>query len=220
MKTKIVAASLAAILAAGSAYGYKQHQRTELLASVSPSVKNASIRVFNSSKFETEKTSVTFKELFDRLEADTAEIEKRNIEVQSLANKDNAEITDPAIAYMRDCQEFSRTLSMKYRKTLAFSNAVDRANDIISEPMPSSDYGYELRKNRRDKALEDMNKASGEAKAAAIDLAAAAKRLKETRAKAATIFPDDTLVSTAQLDAVIKANSEPAKADGKSESKS
>jgi hypothetical protein len=220
MKKKIVAAGLVALLAAGGAYGYKQHQRTEVISSVSPAVKNASIRVLNSSKFETEKTSVTFKELFDRLEADTAEIEKRNIDVQSLANKDNADITEPAVAYMRDCQEFSRTLSMKYRKTLAFSNAVDRLNDVLGEPMPSSDYGFELRKNRRDKAMEEMNTASAEARAAAIALVAATKRLKETRTRAAPIFPDDALVSTAQLDAVIKTNSEEAKANDKAKSKS
>lgn len=220
MKKIMVATGVVALLAAGGAYGYKQHQRSEILASVSPSVKNASIRVLNSSKFETEKTSATFKELFDRLEADTAEIEKRNIEVQSLANKDNAEITDPAVAYMRDCQEFSRTLSMKYRKTLAFSTAVDRVDDILREPMPSSSYSYEYRKERRDKAMEEMNKASVEARAAKVDLAAATKHLKETRAKAAITFPEDALVSTAQLDAVIKANTEEAKSDSQAKPKS
>lgn len=220
MKKMIVAAGLMAVLAAGGAYGYKQHQRTEVIALVSPSVKNASIRVLNSSKFDTEKTSATFKELFDRLEADTAEIEKRSIEVQSLATKDNSDITDPAVAYMRDCQEFSRALNMKYRKGFAFSNALDRVHDVLNEPTPSSSYDYEYRKSRRDKAIEEMNKTSEEAKSATVDLIAATKRLKETRAKVAAVFPDDAIVPTAQLDAVIKANSEQAKAAEKSNAKS
>lgn len=208
MKKKIVTAGLIAVLAAGGAYGYKQHQRTEVISSVTPSVKNASIRVLNASKLETDKTSITFKELFDRLEADTAEIEKRNIEIQSLANKDNSDITDPAVAYMRDCQEFSRALNLKYRKTLAFSNAMERVDDVLNEPMPSSSYGYEYRKSRRDKVLAEMNKTADEAKTARADLVATTKRLRETRMKVAVIFSDDALVPTAQLDAIIKANSE------------
>jgi hypothetical protein len=210
MKKTIITIGLAAALAAGGAYGYKHHQRTELIASVTPSVKNASIRVLNSSKLDTDKTSATFKELFDRLEADTAEIEKRSIEIQSLSSKENAEITEPAVAYMRDCQEFSRALNMKYRKSLAFSNALDRLNDILEEPMPSSDYAFELRKSRRDKALEESTKASQEAKSAGADLVAATSRLKASRAKMVAILPDDALVPVAQLDAVIKLNSEKA----------
>lgn len=206
MRKTVVVIGLVIAVAAGGAYGYKQHQRTELLASVTPSVKNASIRVLNSSKLDTEKTSITFKELFDRLEADTAEIEKRNIEIQSAANKENADITDPAVAYMRECQEFSRALGMKYRKGMAFSNAMDHVRDVLAEPMPSSDYGFEYRKTRREKALAEMNKTSEEAGSAEADLLAAAKHLKDTRAKAAATFPEDALVPVAQLDAVIKAN--------------
>jgi len=207
MKKKIAVIGLVVALAAGGAYGYKEHQRTELISSIMPSIKNASIRVLNSSKLDTEKTSITFKELFDRLEADTAEIEKRNIEIQSVANKDNANITDPAVAYMRECQEFSRALGMKYRKAMAFSNAMDHVRDVLAEPMPSSDYGFEYRKSRRDKALAEMNKTSDEAGGAEADLLAAAKRLKDVRAKAAPMFTDDALVPVAQLDTVIKANS-------------
>lgn len=220
MKKTIIAVGLVAVLAAGGAYGYKHHQRTELLATVAPSVKNASIRVLNASKLETDKTSITFQELFDRLEVDTAEIEKRNIEVQSLANKDNADITDPAVTYMRDCQEFSRALSMKYRKTLAFSNAIDRVKSIFDEPAPSSSYGWELRGNRREHAMEEMNKASSESTTATADLIAATKRLKEARVKAATVLPDDALVPLAQLDALIKKNNEELQADEKKKSKS
>jgi hypothetical protein len=219
MKKTIITVGLAAALAAGGAYGYKHHQRTELITSVTPSVKNASIRVLNASKFDTDKTSATFKELFDRLEADTAEIEKHSIEIQSLSSKDNAEITEPAVAYMRDCQEFSRALSMKYRKALAFSSAIDRLHDTMAEPMPSSDYGFQLRKSRREKAVEEMSKASEEAKSAEADLVAAANRLKASRAKVASVVPDDALVPVAQLDAVIKVNSEKAE-KAKDETKS
>jgi hypothetical protein len=206
MRKQITVAALVVVLAAGGIYGYKQHERSEAIASVAPSIKNASIRVLNTSKLDTEKTSITFKELFDRLEADTSEMEKRSIDIQSAANKSNASITDPAIAYIKECQEFSRALGMKYRKGLAFSSAMDRVREILAEPTPTSSYEYEYRNNRRSKALDEMNKTSEETGAAEKDLVAAAKRLKEARAKAATIFSEDTLVANSQLDAVIKAN--------------
>lgn len=201
---KVLTVIVAVALAGAVFYGYKQHQRSELIASISPAVKNASIRVTNASKLETEKTNITFKELFDRLDADTAEIEKRSIDVQSIATKENAELTDPVVEYLRHCQEFSRAYSMKYRKAFAFSNALDRVTDAIDDARTSNSYGYEYAAKRRDKAMEEMKKASSEAKKADEDFVAATRQLKDSRVKLAALLPDDALVPLAQLDSLVE----------------
>lgn len=46
------------------------------------------MRVTNELRFETESSKITFKELFEKLEADIAEIDKKII-VQSLSNPKN-----------------------------------------------------------------------------------------------------------------------------------
>ena len=205
MKKHIVMVGLVVALAAGGAYGYKHYQRSELIALVTPSVKNASIRVTNASKLETDKTSITFKELFDRMEQDTAEIEKRSIEIQSASNKDNAEIIDPAVAYLKTCQDFSRALAMKYRKKLALSNALDRFKDAHDDMGTSNSYTFEYAKKRSDVALKEVTKAMDEAASAEHDFVVAAKNLKSTRAKASALMPEDALVEVSQLDVVIQA---------------
>lgn len=206
---KVVVAIAAAALLTGGFFVYKKHEEIQFIASISPNVKNASIRVANSAKLETEKSSITFKELFDHVDVDTAEIEKRSIDVQSLATKDNAEITTPVIEYLRNCQEFSRAFAMKYRKNFAFSNAMDRVRDTLDDYRNSS-YSNEFMKQRRDKAIEEMNKAAAEAEEAGASLVVATRQLKASRMKLATLMPDDALVQVPQLDSVIESNTKKA----------
>lgn len=196
---KVLALALAIALAASAFYGYKQYKRSELIETVAPLVKNASIRVTNSAKLATGNSSITFKEMFDRLDTDTAEIEKRSIDIESMSTKETADITTPAVAYMRDCQEFSRALSMKYRKQLAFSNAIESVEDARHDLRTAGPYGFDYAKKRGDAAIEKMDKAAEEAKTAVIDFAKAAEKLKLSRTKLATVLPDDALVSLAQL---------------------
>lgn len=199
MKKIIALLLLCAVVGAGF-YGYKQHKRSELIATLTPLVKNASIRVTNSAKLATGSSNITFKELFDRLEADTAEIEKRNIDIQSLSTSDTAPITGPIENYMRDCQEFSRAMSLKYRKRLAFTSSLEAVEDATRDMRTSSSYGFEYAKKRSDLAVERMDKAGKDAQEAIIDFATAAKNLKQSRAKLAMVLPEDALVPVAQLE--------------------
>lgn len=214
MKKTIIIVGLAIALAAGGAYGYKQHQRAELIGVITPAVKNASIRATNASKLDTDKTNVTFGELFKRLDDDTAEIEKRSIEIQSVSTQDNSQITDPAIAYLKDCQEFERALAMKYRKALAYSNSMDNFGEALDEAKSATGYAFQYANRRVDKYLDEAGKNRKEAAEAKEALVAAAKKLKESRAKAAEVLPDDALIPVAQLDTVIKTNAAEAEQAG------
>ena len=51
-----------------------------------------------------------FKELFEKLESDVAEIDKRILDVQTTATPKNKEITDPVLAYMNSSQELLRAV--------------------------------------------------------------------------------------------------------------
>ncbi len=55
-----------------------------------------------------------------------AEIDKRIIDVQTLATPENKEVTDPVLAYLKGGQELLRALLQKYRKQLSVSSANDR----------------------------------------------------------------------------------------------
>lgn len=197
------------LIVGGGYYFYQQHKRTELVETVSPAIKNATIRITNSSKFELAASNITWKEMFDRLEQDTSEIEKRNIDVQALATNATATITTPAIAYMQDCQELSRALLLKYRKRFAFSNASDRMDESLDDIREADSYSFKYAKKRSDKALADLKKAQEEEASAIADLGKAASKLKQSRAKLSGTFPEDALIAPATLDAIIKRNTLP-----------
>lgn len=151
--------------------------------------------------------------MFERLDTDTAEIEKRSIDIESMATKKTADPTDPVVAYMRNCQELSRALSMKYRKQLAFNNSVESVEEATEELRTSNSYGYEYAKNRGKRAIEQMEKASKESQSAIIDLGRAAEKLKESRSKLAQVLPEDTLVPLKELDPLVLTEEDRAKID-------
>jgi hypothetical protein len=207
MKKLFLLIIICAISFGAAIYLYQQHKQSELIASLRPMVKNASIRLGNSAKIDTQPSHITFKEIFDRLEADTSEIEKHDIEIQSMATKETAAFTDPVVAYLRDCQELSRALEQKYRKLLAANSAVEALKDSTSELSEAGTYDYEFARRRSDRAIKSATKASTEAKLSFSDAAAAAKKLLESRAKIAVFMPEDSLISAAQVQAVIRQNS-------------
>lgn len=208
MKKIIAAAVIASVLGIGGYFAYQQHLQTAFKESVIPHLKNASIRVTNSSALEVKPTNITFKEVFERLDADVTEIDKRLIEVQSLSSSKTAKLADPAIEYLRAAQEFSRALSMKDRKTLAVSNSMDSFKDAVSDMGTASRYSYEYAIKRADKAKADVSKAMDDSASAVKGLVKSATQLKAARDIAAAHFPEDALVANKQLDAVIAANAD------------
>jgi hypothetical protein len=203
----VIAAILVGVLAVASYFGYQRYERSQLISSITPHIKNASIRVQNSTRFETESDSkATFKEVFERLEADIAEIEKHLIEVQTLTNPKTAAVAEPSVKYLKNCQEYLRALLQKFRRILKLSSASDRTTEALADMRSSSGYSFDYAKRRADKAIEELKEAETEAKAAKPELAAAAKKLIESSAALQGTLAADALVPVAQLQAVAEKN--------------
>ena len=203
-----IAAILAGVLAVGGYVGYQKYETSKLIAAITPHVKNASIRVQNSTRFETESDSkATFKEVFERLEVDIAEIEKHLIEVQTLTNPKTAAIAEPSIRYLKDSQEYLRALLQKFRRILKLSSASDRTAEAIADMRSSSGYGFDYERRRADKAIEELKEAENEARDAKPELAAAARKLIESSNALQGSLAADSLVPIAQLQAVADRNS-------------
>lgn len=201
----IIAIILVAVLSVGGYFGYQRYERSQLISAITPHVKNASIRIQNSTRFEIEPDSkATFKEVFERLEADIAEIEKHLIEVQTLTNPKTATIAEPSIAYLKTGQEYLRAMLQKSRRILKFSSASDLTTEAIADMRSSSGYGFEYASRRADKAIAELKEAEAEVVSAKPELAAAAKKLIESSAALQGTLAEDALVPLAQLRAVVE----------------
>lgn len=212
MKKYILAAAIL-LIGAMSYMGYARYERIRLIDAITPHIKNVSLRVANSARYETESDAqITYKELFERLESDIAEIDKRLIDVQTLASPETASLTDPAINYLKASQGYLRVLLQKYRKSFALSNAREWARKMIDEYSASSGYGVDFAKRSADKAIKEYGEAEKEFHATIPELRVATEKLKEARTAAGKSLPDDALLQIAQLDAVIANNTPKAEA--------
>ncbi len=213
MKIKFIVITLVAIfttaLAVGSYFGYQRYETSQLIAAITPHVKNASIRVQNSTRFETESDSkATFGEVFEILEIDIAEIEKHLIEVQTLTNPNTAVIAEPSVIYLKSSQEYLRALLHKFRSILKSSSATESAEEAIADLRSSSHYGFDYAKLRADKALKELEEANKDLQDSKPELAAAARKLILSSTALQGTLASDSLVPISQLQAVSDMNSE------------
>lgn len=137
------------------------------------------MRVTNAIQYETEKdTNITYKELFEKLEADIAKIDERLLEVQTLSSLDTKSVTDPTVMYLKTSQEYLRALLSTYRKQLALQSA-----RTLTEKVNEEEYKESLRK-----------------------LLATVDRLRKARERVKPLFSDDALIPATQLDSVVQKN--------------
>ena len=210
MKKVLVAILLLLIVGAGYvAFGKYQHKR--FIEALVPHVKNASLRVANSARYETEESSrITYKELFEKFESDISEVDKRLIDIQSLSSPKTSQVTDPTVTYLKASQEYLRALLQKNRKQLAVSIAVNWANKSLDELRASSSYGFDFAMHSSDNAIKSVGDAEREYNASIPELVASVTKLKESREGVRNLFPEDALIPVSQLNAVIQKNlSEP-----------
>lgn len=204
---KYILATAIMLIGVMSYTGYARYEQNRLIDAITPHVKNASLRVANSARYETEADAkITYKELFEKLEIDIAEIDKRLIDVQTLASPKTVTLTDPIINYLKASQGFLRALLQKYRKSLALSSAREWTQKMIDEYRTSSGYGVDFAKRTADKAIKEHSEAEKEFNATIPELRVATEKLKEARTTIGKSLPDDALLQMAQLDAIIANN--------------
>ncbi len=204
---RVLVALVVAVLAIGGYFGFTTYEKHKFIESIRPHVKNVSLRLTNASQYETEDgTKITFKELFEKLESDIAEIDKRILDVQTIATPANKDVTDPVMEYMKGSQELLRALLTKYRKRLDAVNASDRTDTAIEELRSADHYGFEYAKKAAYKAAKDFDNAIEESDKAISDVVATAANLRRSLARATTVLPGDTLIDPTILDAIAKRN--------------
>ena len=206
MKKVLTAVVVFAVAIAGY-FGYSTYEQHKFVESIRPHVKNVSLRLTNASRYETEDgTKITFKELFEKLESDIAEIDKRILDVQTIATPANKDATDPVTDYMKGNQELLRALLTKYRKQLAVSTASDWVDRSLDELRSSNHYGFEYAKKATDKAIKELDKAIEESGKATADVVVTVTNLKDALARVTVVAPSDTLIDLTILDAIAKKN--------------
>lgn len=206
MKKAILGGVLGLALAIAGYFGYTKYQQQQYLEAIAPHVKNTSIRVENAAKLLTDSPgSMTYKELFAKMEADVAEIDKRVIEVQSLTTSRSQAVGDAAVEYMQASQEFLRHITARYQAKLTYSNKIDWAEKSIQRIRSASYYESDYVRKAANDAITEATKAGEEQIAAMRRLAAKASALVEVREKAAVMLPGDMLVPASALSAVAEA---------------
>ena len=215
-----IAAAIAIVVAIGSYVGYAKYEQQKFQESITPHVKNASLRLANAVRYETEKdTKITYKELFEKLESDVAEIDKRIIDVQTLATPENKEVTDPVLAYLKSSQELLRALLQKYRTQFSVSSASDRLEREMDDLRNASYYGREYAVKSAQRALKNFEEAGKEYADAATDVFSAAKKMTESQTKVAPFIRSDALTDIAIFEAIAQKNDVKTKDAQKSETK-
>jgi ABC-type transporter Mla subunit MlaD len=203
---KLVVAIVVLILGGAGYIAYGKHKQTLFIESLTPHVKNASLRVVNSVRFDADGSNMTFKEIFEKLEADIAEIDKRLLDVQSLSSAATSSFTDPTIEYLRATQDYLRALLQKFRKKLDRVSTLTRMTDAVTA-LSSSPYGYDIAHRLYEQAESNYKEAEQEYNASLPELLDAVAQLKETRTRVKPLFAEDALIAEKELEEVVKKNS-------------
>lgn len=203
---RLIVITVVAVIAVAGYRGYTKYRRARFVESLVPHVKNASLRITNSARDATEDDSkITFKELFEKLESNINEIDKRLLDVQTLSSSTTKKVTEPTVHYLNTSQVFCRSLLAMYRKRLAASIADDLVKKRLADQISaigSSAFDYITRS--ANEAIEDSEKADKEYQASIPELLVAISKLKEARSSMREIFTVDALIPTEQLDAIAK----------------
>jgi len=196
-------------------FGYQEYKVNEFVDIASPHLKNTSIRVAGEIDYMLASNSkITYKELLEKLEEDISEMDKRSLEIQTVASERNKEISLLAVEYVKASQVLSRSFLNHARKALAMtsaSNSVERK--IVAYAASIGTYSTEYERNAADKAMEELRKANAEFLDAIPEVLESAKAFKASREAVAAIFPSDSLVPEGHLAELIKKLSPEAKSD-------
>lgn len=193
------------VLGVGGYFGYEKVGSHKFVETLTPHVKNVSLRTTNAIGYETESDKqITFKELFEKLEADIQEIDKRLLEVQSVSTAKTAAVTDPTVSYLKTNQLFLRAMLQQYRKQLEFSSKMKWARKKVDDLKSVDHYGYKYAQTAFKEALSEMNEAEKEYKEAQVELNEAVIKLKTAREPLATVFPGDALIDAKKLEEASK----------------
>lgn len=194
MRKTMIISVVGLVMAVAVAYfGRMAYEGAKYQEAAMVHVKNVSLRVANASRFDTEDTKVTFKELFARLEDDIAETEKRILDVQTISPPNRKTLSEGLIDYMKTSQDLLRAMEGKYKKALDVTVTKARSDRLSKEFFDEPGYSaYALRaaSAARDESLHALD----EYQKAGYEFADAVTRLGSARSKLVKVVSADALV--------------------------
>ncbi|MBW7899836.1 MAG: hypothetical protein H3C26_00015 [Rhodocyclaceae bacterium] len=204
---RLAAVIVVLLLVAVGFFGYTKYQERQLVEAVRPHVKNTSLRIENFARLKTDKSNITYKEFFSKVDSDLAELDKRLLDVQTLSTATNKETTDIAASYIRTAQDFIRAMGAMTQKDLSVNAAKNWASQSIDDLRTSTSYSYQHAKRTSDKAVEDFRKAIDEYKEAEEEMKAAASKMKEAAIFAGAKLDKEMVISPEAMDSFLDAHS-------------
>lgn len=187
-----------------SYFGYQSYRSSQVIEAFAPHVKNTSLRIGNELDYELDKnTNITYKEIFKKLEDDISEMDKRSLEVQTLANESNKDISVPTVEYIKAGQVLSRALLSYNKKSLetqASISMIDRRLDAARSSVGT--YGSTYALKLAQVAIKDAEKALAERQESSKNVLESVSNLKESREVLVKFFPSETLISQEKLDEI------------------
>ena len=200
-KWLILAAVCVAALVAPAGYLVYSHLRdNKVIEGAYPSVKNTSLRVTNSLQL-IESHNVTYKELFEKIDSEVAELDKRLLEVQSASTPSTEKWMHALADYIRASQEALRAEEGMARQKMMAHSAVEFADRqterLYAERNP---YGVKYLQSAAEEAVTDATNKLKEAKKAARAWDVALGKLAQARDIITPFVPADALVDPALIE--------------------
>jgi len=209
---KVYVWAAVAVVAIGGVFGFQHYKKGAAIEAVTPMVKSVSLRVGNMIAANTDPNSaMTFKEMFDKLEADIREVDNQILAVQTIETDGNMEITRPAIEYMKAGQDLLRQALNLSRKQLAKKTAEKWADSQVEEARTADGYSRDFAAKSARKAIKDWEKAMEEHKAAMTEARETANRFTAQIAKARGTFPAHAIIEEKVVKSLLGEEPEKAK---------
>ena len=217
---KIIGVGLVALgLGAGGYFGFVKYRESQLIAAMSPLVKNGSIRINDAMLVEVDPGNITFGEAIKKLDENTSEIDKKIIELQSLDAAAAPGMQQASVEYLRAGQSLTRSLAGLTRKSLALSSARTRSDDEMADLRAASGYSVEYALKSARRANEALKQAGVEYYQQFPEVCGAAKVFKEQRGKLVKSGATEDVINLMNLDKLVntcKKDDSKDKADSKS----
>lgn len=194
-------------------FAAQRYQQNQLVNAISPRLKNASLRLMNSTRQELKETSnVTYEEYFTKAQSDITDVDQHILQVQTLASSSNSSVTYPAIEYLEALQDVQRAALARYRKSLNHSlqseksiEAVRAARAVASSDADEVEY-LEFHIRRLNSVKAELSQSISEYDEARLHFADKLSELRRKRAAAEILYSGDALVTEMWIDAVTKGN--------------
>ena len=205
---KKVGIVLCLVLFVASGYvGFLRYKQYKFIEFIRSNVRNSTLRLANTARYEISYgAKITFKELFEKIESDIVEIDKRVLEVQTVSALRNKDITGPVLEYLEYSQELFRSLLAKNRKQLALKIAYEGFEKAADNMKSAGRYSIVYAVKASDQATKDLEKAVKEADEAKADVVDSTDKLKGARVKVAAILPDEDIIDPIIIDAILRNN--------------